>query len=187
MTMATEPEASLLYGKMPSRLITASPVTSTSFSSISSSSALLTSGRSVSLETKRAVSSGPTWNFGSTILWIRAEEYSATSDSSFRSSSVNSPFVPAVYSLLRVWMAPMVIEVLRGTVSIERTSNPVVVAMDVIMGAWLSVFLKKTGSPVLITLPTMPVPRGIFSWRSLASISLNLPSFFLSSLQRVGE
>jgi hypothetical protein len=127
----------------------ASPTISTSFSSISSSSILVTSGRSVSFETNRAVSSAPSWNFGSIILWIRAEEYSATSVRSFRSASVNSPFVPAENSLLSVWMAPSAIVVLSGTVSIDLTSKPVVFAIVTIMGAWLSVFLKKTGWPGL--------------------------------------
>ena len=165
----------------------ASPVVSTSFSSISISSIFVTSGRSVSFETKRAVSSGPSWNFGSIILWMSAEEYSATSVSSFRSASVNSPFVPAENSLLRVWIAPRVIVVFRGTVSIDFTSKPVVFAIDVIIGAWLSEFWKKTGSPVWITLPTTPVPTGILSWRSFSSMSLNFFSFFGSSFQRDGE
>ena len=79
------------------------------------------------------------------------------------------------------------IVVLSGTVSIDLTSKPVVFAIVTIMGAWLSVFLKKTGCPDWMTLPTTPVPIGTFSWRSLVSISLNLASFFGSSLQRDGE
>jgi hypothetical protein len=118
---------------------------------------------------------------------MRADEYSATSIRSLRSASVNSPLVPAENSLLRVWMAPSVICDLSGTVSIDFTSNPVVFAIDVIIGAWLSVFLKNTGSPVWMTLPTTPVPTGILSWRSFVSISLNVFSFFGSLAQSDGE
>ena len=151
--------------------MTASPTTSITFSSISISSGFVTSGRSVSLDTKRAVSSALGTNLGSTMRWMRVEEYSATSLSSAKSFSVNSPSVPADISLFSTWMAPSVMVVLSGTVSIERTSKPVVWAIDCMKGAWLSVLRKNTGSPVSMTLPTMPFPSGSFSARSLAAVS----------------
>jgi hypothetical protein len=54
-------------------------VTSTSLSSMSMSSILVTRGSSVSLEMNLAVSSAVSWNFGSSMRWMRVEEYSATS------------------------------------------------------------------------------------------------------------
>ena len=49
--------------------------------------------------------------------------------------------------------------------------KPVVCAIEAMKGSWLSLLRKKMGSPDSMTLPTMPLPTGILSARSLAAVS----------------
>ncbi len=72
----------------------------TTLSSISFSSTLVISGSSVNFEMNLAVSSGVSWNFGSSMRWMRVEEYSATSTRTLRSLGVNWPPVPAARLLV---------------------------------------------------------------------------------------
>ena len=55
-------------------------------------------------------------------------------------------------------MAPMMMFVFSGTVSIELTSKPTFRFFR--LAASDSLLLKNSGSPVAITLPTLPVPAG---------------------------
>ena len=82
-------------------------------------------------------------------------------------------------------MAPMTMFVLSGTVSMEFTSKPTSIFLREAASAPLP--LKKRGSPVWMTLPTLPVPAGSLSVRSFFCVSLNCISLVLSVPQRVGE
>jgi hypothetical protein len=82
-------------------------------------------------------------------------------------------------------MAPITTLVLSGTVSIECTSKPVFMFLSEDASgpcAW-----KNSGSPDLMTLPTLPVPSGSLSASSFVAVSLNFCSLVLSPLHRVGE
>ena len=99
---------------------------------------------------------------------------------------MNSPLVPAAGSLLRTWIAPSVIVVFSGTVTIDFTSKPVVFASDAIP-CGSSLWRKNSDWPVWMTLPTLPVPAGKRSASSFAAVSWNFFSFAASPLQSVGE
>lgn len=82
-------------------------------------------------------------------------------------------------------MAPMTMFVLSGTVSMEFTSKPTSIFLRVAASAPLP--LKKRGSPVLMTLPTLPVPAGSLRASSLRLVSRKVTSLPLSVPQSVGE
>ncbi len=79
----------------------------------------------------------------------------------------------------------MTTSVFSGTVSIERTSKPVLMFLS--DSASEPVLEKKSGSPVAMTLPTLPVPRGNFIARSFSEVSRNFFSLAGSFPQSVGE
>ena len=174
-----------LTGNTPSRRMIASPTMPTSLSSISSSSILVTSGRSVNLATNLAVSSALSWNFGSSMRWMSVAEYSASSWRRLRSFCSNRPLVPASISLLSSWTAPMTMLVFSGTVSIECTSKPVFMFLSEAASGPLLV--KKSGWPVSMTLPTLPVPFGSFISSSFSAVCLNCSSLALLPPHNVGE
>ena len=140
----------------------------------------------MSFDTKRAVVLRVGHNFGSTVRWMSVAEprdFLEQREVLFGELAVGS----GREFLFKTWMAPRVMVDLSATVSIERTSKPVVWAIDAMNGAWLSVLRKEYGSPVSMTLPTMPLPIGTFrgqsGWRRYREI------FFPSPVTRprVGE